>query len=489
MNRQLEFRVGLLTILSVTLFVWLLSKVEDVQPFRNVYNLLVTFHDVQRLVVGDPVRLNGLPVGKVKFMKLHEGRVAVVLEVERQYNILRKSKFTIGTAGFFGANYIKITQPLADESKGGAQYLSHEEHVRGDEDPGIDRLLDEGHQIFSSAKTTFEALNKILGDADFRDDVKGTAANLRQASARASDTMKNIDQKVDEITRNLRSLTANLDGAVAENRPNIKRSMEDLQRLVSDLRSTVEENRGDIQKLVSNANTFMEDLEARGQTARKLKDAISNLDRLAKDYGSTGSIGAEVAASAKNATAITADLKEVTGKVRDYATDPETGKKVERVFDDVHDLNQQSKDLSGQLDKFTFDLPAVTMYDFEREKLRSDLMASVSYDDRFFAWLGQEDMGRAGGINIVQFGSRFMDDFIVRSGAFRDGTTNRNGIAIDAQLLDKKATVTLEGMQLGDPQLRAIGHYQITDEYDVTVRREGINRGTPATLVGVRARF
>jgi phospholipid/cholesterol/gamma-HCH transport system substrate-binding protein len=484
MNRALEFRVGLLTILALTLFVWLLSKVEDVRPFSHVYGIGVTFSDVLRLSVGDPVRLNGLPVGKVKGLALKEDRVLVWLEVDRKYQVLRKARISIGTAGFFGANYIKIQQPLGTD-KARVESLAADEIVTGIEEAGIDTLMDEGHNIFTSARRTFEALNNIVGEADFRSNVKDTVRNLKLASGKANDLLERLDSKVDEVGTNLQKLTDDLSGTVEENRANVKRSMDDLQQLLGDLRATVSENREDVHKIVHNVENFTGQFGEKGETVKKVNDALDRLAKLLKDYGSTGSIGTELATAAKNMSAATSDLKTVAGKAKDFVTDPKTEDKVEQVVRDVHELSKQSQDLGSQMDKFKFDLKTSTFWDLDNQELRGDITAVASYDDKYYAYLGQDRTGPAEGVNTVQLGTRMFGKYIVRSGAFRD----TSGMAVDAEVFDKKGLVSVEGYRFDDPIYRVIGRYHYNKSYDLMLRRENINQANASTMVGVEHHF
>ncbi len=484
MNDQTEFRVGLLTVLACALFIWLVSKVEDYKPFQKVYRIGVTFHDVQRLGIGNVVRINGLPVGKVVMMSFKDGLVLTWLEIQQDYKISRQARINVGTAGFFGANYIKISQPIVERDA--PQYLHPGTTVSGQEEIGIDSLVEQGQKALASGRVTVDALNKILGDPDFRDNIKATADNLKRATSHLELTLDNIDSRVDNAEERLGEVVRELRDAIKENRPGAKQAIENVEKLAAELRNTAKENGEDIRKLVKNLSAFADNLHDGGKTGDRLRKLLDHLEGVARDFGARGAIGGDLAASAQNLSRITDDFKTVSSKAKDFVTDPRTSERMEGVLDDVHELSDQSKQIGDEISKVKLDLRTNTLYRLDKEEFRNDVFGVASYDDRFFMILGHEFIGQSQGFNTVQFGTRMYDDFIFRTGSFLD----KSGVGLDAEILEKKGMLTLEAYRLQrDPILRAIGRYRINDNFNLMFRQENINRGVSESLLGVEHHF
>ena len=104
-----ETKVGLFTFLGIVLLgasIFMLGNFTISSGFDvNVY-----FTDVSGLPAKSNVRLNGVEVGKVKELKIVNGKVLAIVRINEGVIIYRDSKFMIAASSLIGTNYLQINQ-------------------------------------------------------------------------------------------------------------------------------------------------------------------------------------------------------------------------------------------------------------------------------------------------------------------------------------------------------------------------------------------
>jgi len=108
-KRMRETLVGIFIILGIILivvmYVWLSGRIS----LRNTYAVTVHFSDVLGLRVGDPVQVYGLEKGKVKSLDLKEGKIEVILALDREILLPKDSEVAIRSVSYVASDrYIKI---------------------------------------------------------------------------------------------------------------------------------------------------------------------------------------------------------------------------------------------------------------------------------------------------------------------------------------------------------------------------------------------
>lgn len=99
-------------ILIVIMYVWLSGRMS----LRNTYSVTVYFSDVLGLRIGDPVFVYGLEKGKVKSLLLNEGRIEVILALDRDILLPKDSQIAIRSVSYVASDrYIKIIPGVSSE--------------------------------------------------------------------------------------------------------------------------------------------------------------------------------------------------------------------------------------------------------------------------------------------------------------------------------------------------------------------------------------
>jgi len=186
-----ETKLGIFTILGLCIFGYSLYFLGGISVTRT-YDLNVKFQDVSGLPVKAPVKLSGVEIGKVKQIKIEDGDVVVVAEINKGQEIRQGAQFSVVMTGIIGTKYLRVVQGPA----GGKAYQPGEYIVGTDEIP-MDVMIT---QTMASIK---EFVDSVNNQGAFGDQLNTTMTQVRQ-------------------------LTTNLNQMIATMRPNMTRTMQNL---------------------------------------------------------------------------------------------------------------------------------------------------------------------------------------------------------------------------------------------------------------------
>src|SRR5205085_7215568 len=108
MKNTLETRLGLFFALALVAGVLLLEMIGTPDFFKSGYLIKGRFNTIQELKVGDPVKMAGVEIGRVRSIELGEGKVEVDLKLRRGARVKTDSKASIKFIGLLGQNYVAI---------------------------------------------------------------------------------------------------------------------------------------------------------------------------------------------------------------------------------------------------------------------------------------------------------------------------------------------------------------------------------------------
>lgn len=138
-----EISVGLFMILGMACLVYLSVNLGGVALFgSDTYTIEASFRSVEGLEPGAAVEIAGVPVGKVKQIRLEENDAKVIMEIRHPARISDDTIASVRTKGIIGDKFIKLSPGWSEE------YLSDR-----------DRLMDT-----ESAISIEELINKYLFD-------------------------------------------------------------------------------------------------------------------------------------------------------------------------------------------------------------------------------------------------------------------------------------------------------------------------------------
>ena len=74
-------KLAAFTIVTIIITFWLASIIGKLSPFQETYEINAVFTDATGILNGDPVKIAGVPVGKVTSFQVDEGRAIVTMQI------------------------------------------------------------------------------------------------------------------------------------------------------------------------------------------------------------------------------------------------------------------------------------------------------------------------------------------------------------------------------------------------------------------------
>lgn len=238
-----ETKLGIFTVLGIIVFGFSLYFLGGLSVTRS-YPVNVTFSDVSGLPVKAPVKLSGVEVGRVKQIKIENGQVVVVTDINEDIQIYRNARFSVVMTGIIGSKYLKVEQGTPD-----AGVLQAGDYVRGADEMPMDAMI---AQTMSSIKEFVDSVNAQgqFGEQLNRtmDEVHQLSANLNQLVAQMRPYLSRSAQNLDEVLAKADSLMDSLEqsegliGSLINDpqmKADVKSSMKDLKETMGEVKTFV----------------------------------------------------------------------------------------------------------------------------------------------------------------------------------------------------------------------------------------------------------
>ncbi len=377
-------RVGILVFLAFVAFVLVFLFLRGYALLANRYIVVVTFDNALGLIEGAEVRMAGVPIGRVASVTLDENqRARAVLDINRKYRIPKGSKFIIQTGLLISQQFVEVFP-----NRKGKEYIRDGAKLEGEMPVRVEELLPRAVVILDNLAESTAHLRNLVGDEYFQHDVRQSA-------------------------RNIEELTAKLDKTVGLIQGNMIRSRDDFDAIVSNLRLAS----SNVRNMTADLESFVSDSELQGNMRETLVAARRSAETLE-----------EVAASVeRSATSIEA-----------LVTAPEFQKDIRETVSDARQTVEAARDAVERVNKLlgggggpkfkipTRDTNLDVLYVPDDDRLRVDLATSVPLSDSGFLSLGLYDLGVSNKL-ILQAGKPLGSRTDLRYGLY----ASRLGVGLD----------------------------------------------------------
>jgi phospholipid/cholesterol/gamma-HCH transport system substrate-binding protein len=257
MRNTLETRVGLFVVLALFAAFLILHTVGALDVFKRGYRLYALFNSVQELTVRAPVKMAGVPIGRVEDIGFEENKVKVAMKLNRKAVVKTDSKATIKFTGLMGQNFVSI-----DFGSPGAHRLDDNQYVTTAEQPDFSALVAKLDDVATGVDNltksfTGDKIDNLLGPMmDFfkqnREPLSDSVANLKSISAQIAEGKGTVGKLIREDTlyNSALATVTNLQETAAEARLAIA----DARRIVSQVNA----GEGTVGKLVKDETLYRE---------------------------------------------------------------------------------------------------------------------------------------------------------------------------------------------------------------------------------------
>lgn len=194
-NAQMSARVGFFFLIGI-LLIWVTFESLSDGKIRKKesYTLTAHFKNLKELKEGDEVRMAGVKVGTVEKTRLDGRRAVAVLMIDQRVKVSKDATATIAMAGLLGSNYVSID--LGSESSGA---LEAGGELRSVDTPDLNSLVSQLGDIGHKVDAALSGFTSSMGGKDGQG-LLGKAERLLDENR----------AKIDDITTNLKSITAKI---------------------------------------------------------------------------------------------------------------------------------------------------------------------------------------------------------------------------------------------------------------------------------------
>lgn len=281
-----EIKTGILAIFAIGLFVFGFSYLKSNDIFVSDRTFYAVYSDVEGVVNGTPVTVNGFPVGSVQKISFYNNKELLIkFRVENDIKFSKNSLAQIYETGLIGGKAIAIL-PANDN----ARIAITNDTLKTSIAPGltdlvnkqITNLQDKIESMIMSADSVLHKINRVFDDStrvSLRNSVSGfnqTISDLKATSSLIKSIVESNKSDIDltlnnvtDISKDLSDFSSTLNNSgFDQTLINFKKSSEDLSEILKD----INRGQGTITKLINNDSLF-----------NNLNDASKSIDLLLED--------------------------------------------------------------------------------------------------------------------------------------------------------------------------------------------------------------
>lgn len=266
MKLSKEVKVGILAMVSMTLFYLGFNFLKGVDFFSSTNTYYVVYDDAKGLTVSNPVLLSGLSVGRVNevvILQQDNNKIQVEFDLDKSIVIGKGAKATLVSTSLLGGMGIvlsvgDIAQPLEDESFLESAY----------EIGMVDEIKGKAYPIIDKVDSSMVSVNELLATIASKDKkIDAIIDNVAILSKSIAQITKNNQEDINEMLTNFKKLSQDL------NDP--KNGLKPLLYSFNQVADSLKE--ADIKATITNLNSTLAQLET---TLAKLNDGQGSVDKL-----------------------------------------------------------------------------------------------------------------------------------------------------------------------------------------------------------------
>ena len=237
----LYFSVGLVVILALIILVFGIFFLNEKDPRETFNTFHLRFTQVSTLVLDDPVKVNGVKLGKVEAIELSGHRVVVTIRLRTDVKIPKDSEVRVQNIGIMGERQIGMI--LGDAET----YWAPGDTINGQFDAGIAEALGLAGEVCDSTKVLLESVKEALN---------GTIANPD-----FQERFRTILAKAESLEDRLMTMVNTTDPQIKKSLNGLNEVMGKVETLVEGVKPPMDNLFANADKVVGNADHLVSELE------------------------------------------------------------------------------------------------------------------------------------------------------------------------------------------------------------------------------------
>jgi phospholipid/cholesterol/gamma-HCH transport system substrate-binding protein len=246
-------KVGVFFVAALVLAAILIWQIQGLRIGKGgTQRISVTFPDVAGLSEKSTVRLAGVPVGKVRKIRLDsQGHAVVDLDVNEDVDLRLGASASIANLGLLGEKFVEL--------------------IPGPVGAGP---LPEGSTLKGEVPVSFDEITRLARDIEV--DIKGISKNLNQSlgGPEGEERLRTIVENVRIITDDLRVMIASNRGNVDATIGNFREFSAMMTQLVDRIDRLVASNQGNVSGSIANVRDITQKLETTADNLNQITTRI-----------------------------------------------------------------------------------------------------------------------------------------------------------------------------------------------------------------------
>ena len=287
-NRKPEIKTALLVILGISLFIFGFSFLKRSSIFENNKIVHTIYDEVEGLVVGAKVTINGLVIGNVSMIDFLPGstKILVSMRIDKDLNFSPNSKAVFYEAGLIGGKAISI-EPAFDSKN----IIKNNDTIASDVKPGLTELINRQiaplqekiESMLTSVDSLFSGVSNVI-NYETQNNLKNTLENLSQSVNNINMSSEALIEVIDEnrsslnisfknaanATKNINELTDSL--SKIDFTSTFNKLSESLNN-INTILSKVENGEGTLGKFINSEELY----QNLSQSSKELEELLSDL--------------------------------------------------------------------------------------------------------------------------------------------------------------------------------------------------------------------
>ncbi len=292
-TRRLELGIGAFILLGVILVAGmiLLFGNRGRGVFSTTYKVVVDFEHVGNLRAGAPAKIGGYQIGRVADIRMAPHGIEVEVDIDDSRSLPLDTVAAISNAGLVGDTFIEFSRGISPQRIPPEKDAARAHHLKGRSMVQMNQIFEQARDIGEALLQTLNNLNEVMGDNDFKSNLKKSMANVQATTQKADEFMAGLQntsehiltatRNIAETTERVKSMTTTLEEAVQktagrqENIEAINASIANLRRLAESLGSRSEQisaTLDDLHAIAAKGAEIARDVDPRKGLVRLLTD-------------------------------------------------------------------------------------------------------------------------------------------------------------------------------------------------------------------------
>ena len=267
-----EIRTGIVVVLTIIVLIFGINFLKGLNIFEKGLNLHATYHSIDGLQKGSPVKLKGFEIGTVTKIILHDlNYLLVSVKIYEDLEIPKNSKLKIVNQDFMGTKGITLLLGSSENIAINNDTLISEveNSLQQEVNKQIIPLKNKAEALISSVDSLMLIFTSVM-NIDARKNLANSFKNLDETFFRMSETMQELNKLVVLNKKNISNSIKNFE-SITENFSENNESIENILKKISSISDSVSTK--DISEIIKNLNNI----------SNKISDGQGNLGLLNSD--------------------------------------------------------------------------------------------------------------------------------------------------------------------------------------------------------------